>query len=481
MLVTWRKNRGAILPLGMILFVVGAPVACQGLAAGLTENQGNSSGGLSPLRVAAGGRFFETADGRPFFWLADTAWQLLQDLDAEEMERYFADRSAKGFNVVLTVALAELRDDRPNAFGHRPIEPRRPDRPIVHEGPDNDFWDDVERALRLAEKHGIYIALLPTWGKNVCSNWQDGIVDGFFTPESAEAYGKFLGERFGQVGNIIWILGGDRNAPTEAARNIWRAMARGIVLGVTGREDYQAVLMGFHPAGPGSTAWFFNNEPWLDFHGIHSSHGRWVLNWPMVNYAYTMRPVRPVLDLETTYPELRLGWPPSVATDDDARRSAYWAVFAGAAGHTYGHNSIWQMYSPKYPGILSPRQYWYEALDAPSARQMGYLRQLMEKHQFWTCRPDLSLLAFEQENPWEMCLALRGARSSLVYTPTGRELRINLERVGWPRVNAFWFDPRENKTIAIGEALCQGTGEFSPPGSGPGRDWVLVLEGKGDQ
>jgi hypothetical protein len=429
-----------------------------------------------PLRVGANHRFFETAEGRPFFWLADTAWQLLHDLDEAEMRRYFADRRDKGFTVIQTVALAELRGDTPNAFGHMPIEPKRPDRPLVKDGPDNDYWDDVERAVRLAGEHGLVVGLLPTWGKHVCSNWQNGLVDGFFTAENAEAYGRFIGSRLKASSNIVWILGGDRAAPTDASRAIWRAMARGIAIGVCGKEDYGSVLMTYHTSGPGSTAWFLNDEPWMDFHGLQSGHGRWVLNWQMVDHACGMKPTLPVIDLESSYPEFRHGRPPTVATDDDARRAAYWALFAGAAGHTYGHHSIWQMHAPKYPGVASPRRFWYEALSAPSAVQMGFLRRLMESRPFATQRPDLSLLAFEQTLPWEMCLALRGDGFALVYTPCGRRLRVAVGRLGMSRVRASWFNPRDGRTTPIGEIEGTGERDFTPPESGGGRDWVLTLD-----
>ncbi len=431
----------------------------------------------SRLRVSDNHRFLITTEGRPFFWLADTAWQLIHDLEEAEMRRYFADRRDKGFTVIQTVVLAEHRFDQPNAFGHFPIEPRRPDRPIVRDGPDNDYWDDVERVLRLAATHGLYVALLPTWGKYVTSDWQNGLVDGFFNVTNAEAYGRFIGARFKDHPNLIWVLGGDRAAPTDAARAVWRALARGIALGVSGAEDYSQVLMTYHPSGPGSTAWFLNDEPWLDFHSLQSGHGRWALNWMLVEHAYTMKPTLPVIDLESSYPGFRHGRPPTVATDDDARRAGYWAVFAGAAGHTYGHHSIWQMHSPKYPGVAAPKEYWYEALDAPSARQMGHLRQLIESRPFLTQRPDLSLLAFEQTKPWEMCLALRGEGYALVYTPTGRALDIQLGKLSGARVKAAWFDPRTGQSTALGEFEKSERHVFDPPGEEqPGNDWVLVLE-----
>jgi hypothetical protein len=105
------------------------------------EGAGAAPGRGSGLRVSDNHRFLVTAEGKPFFWLADTAWQLIHDLDEAEMRRYFADRREKGFTVVQTVVLAEHRFERPNAFGHLPIEPRRPDRPLVKDGPNNDYWD----------------------------------------------------------------------------------------------------------------------------------------------------------------------------------------------------------------------------------------------------------------------------------------------------------------------------------------------------
>jgi hypothetical protein len=435
-----------------------------------------SAAPLPPLRVSDNRRFLVTADGKPFFWLADTAWQLIHDLDEAEMRRYFADRRDKGFTVIQTVALVELRSDKPNAYGHFPIEPKRPDKPIGQDGPANDYWDDVERVVQIAAEHGLYVGLLPTWGKYVTSSWQSGLVDGFFNVANAEAYGRFIGERFKDHANIIWILGGDKAAPTDEARAIWRSMARGIAVGVSGREDYSKVLMTYHTSGPGSTAWFLNNEPWLDFHALQSGHGRWALNWMLVEHAYTMKPTLPVIDLETSYPGFRHGRPPTLATDDDARRAGYWAVFAGAAGHTYGHHSIWQMHSPKYPGVAGPKDFWYDALNAPSARQMGHLRRLIESRPFLTQRPDLSLLAFEQRLPWEMCLAFRSDGYALIYSPSGRPLKVRMDKLSGAKLKASWFDPRDGKTTVIGEFANTGEREFVPPTNGENNDWVLVLD-----
>ena len=53
---------------------------------------------LAPLRVSDNHRFLVTTEGKPFFWLADTAWQLIHDLDEAEMRRYFADPAGQGLH-----------------------------------------------------------------------------------------------------------------------------------------------------------------------------------------------------------------------------------------------------------------------------------------------------------------------------------------------------------------------------------------------
>jgi hypothetical protein len=123
------------------------------------------------------------------------------------------------------------------------------------------------------------------------------------------------------------------------------------------------------------------------------------------------------------------------------------------------------------------RRYLADRRDAPSARQMGYLRKLIEARPFLTQRPDLSLLAFEQERPWEMCLALRGDGYVLVYTPTGRTLEVQLGKLSGAKVKASWFNPRTGATTAIGELENKGRRSFDPPGEEQsGNDWVLALE-----
>ena len=139
-------------------------------------------------------RYFYWEDGEPFFYLGDTAWELLHQLNREEIARYMALRAQQGFTVVQTVALAELDGLRvPNAYGRKPLldgENGQPDPTRPDVAGDYSYWDHVDYAVETAAEHGLVIALLPTWGDKFCSLWGKGPC--VFTPENAYQNGKWL-------------------------------------------------------------------------------------------------------------------------------------------------------------------------------------------------------------------------------------------------------------------------------------------------
>jgi hypothetical protein len=78
------------------------------------------------LQVASNRRYLQYEDGRPFFYMADTAWMLFHRLNREESARYLEDRARKGFSVIQAVALPELDGlTTPNPYGAPIIKPPR--------------------------------------------------------------------------------------------------------------------------------------------------------------------------------------------------------------------------------------------------------------------------------------------------------------------------------------------------------------------
>ncbi|MGQ9479308.1 MAG: glycoside hydrolase family 140 protein [Thermoproteota archaeon] len=413
-------------------------------------------------------RFIVREDGKPFFYLGDTAWELFHRLTREEARLYIRDRALKGFNVIQAVVLAELDGlTFPNPYGDLPLQDNDPTRP------NEPYFEHVDYVVETANQYGLYVGMLPTWGDKVNKKWGTG--PEIFTPKNAIVYGEFLGRRYRDKG-IIWILGGDRPIETERHREIWRSMAEGLRWGDEGSH-----LITYHPVGVSSSSQFFHNEDWLDFNMIQSGHSaRNFANYKMIEHDYSLTPVKPCLDGEARYEDMPVNFNPKNGwfEDYDVRQAAYWASFAGAFGHTYGCNDIWQFFEPGRKPVIHARTSWREALNFPGSSQMRHLRALIESRPMLIRVPDQSILSSDYGETADHVQATRAADGSyaLIYVPTGKPVGIHMDRVSKNRVVAYWYNPRDGKSERIGSFSNNGLRIFTPPSSGLKEDWVLVLD-----
>lgn len=430
------------------------------------------------LRVTACGHFLEYEDGTPFFYLGDTAWELFHRLTREEADLYLTDRAKKGFTVIQAVVLAELDGlDVPNAYGDLPLNDRDPAKP------NEAYFRHVDHVVNKAEELGLVIGMLPTWGRYWSSSSfavGDHASDIIFTPENARAFGEFLGRRY-RDSALIWILGGDRDVKNDDERAIIRAMAEGLAQGDGGRH-----LMTYHPIGPGRSSELWPDEDWLDFHMSQSSHGaRDHDNGIYAFDDYRLSPAKPTVDGEPRYECMPIGFYFDGASrmarfdDFDCRQAAYWSILAGACGHTYGNNNIWQMWTREREPVLYANIPWQEALDHPGAFQMGLVRRLFASRPFTKLVPDEGKLVVD--GPRHGGGKIRAGLASdgsfaIVYSPYGEPFAINKRQIRADRIKIFWFDPRYGNTHHIMTTDCKAFQTFTPPTSGRGQDWVLVLE-----
>lgn len=417
------------------------------------------------LKVSDNHRYLVHADGAPFFYLGDTAWQLFSRLNREESERYLENRRAKGFTVIQAVILAEVDGlNTPNMYGDRPLIDNDPSKP------NEAYFKHVDAIVEMARDKGIYMGLLPTWGDKVLKAW--GVGPEVFNEANAEQYGRFLGQRYKDYPNIIWILGGDRVA--DKVEPVWRAMVRGIKAG--GDEH----LMTYHPQGERTSADWFHNDAWLDFNMLQSGHGRYDIdNYRMIDKDYRRSPAKPCLDGEPRYENHPVNWKAEQGwfNDFDVRQAAYWGVFAGACGHTYGCHDIWQMKTPQWAPISSARGIWYESMDLPGAGQMLHVRRLMKSRPMLERVPDQSIIKSGQQEGARHIQATRGTDYLMVYTPYGDMLEVNDSVISGTKRRAWWYNPRDGAAEKIGEFGRGERTQFDPRGeSGRGNDWVLVID-----
>ncbi|MCW5554936.1 MAG: glycoside hydrolase family 140 protein [Verrucomicrobiae bacterium] len=440
-----------------------------------------AGGALPELRVSESRRFLVTADGKPFFWLGDTAWELFHRLNREEATHYLDQRARNGYTVIQAVALAELNGlNDPNAYGHKPLLNNDPTKPDVKDGPNNDYWDHVDFIVMEANQRGIYIGMLPTWGDKWNKKW--GVGPEIFTPQNAEVYGAWLGRRYKSAG-IVWILGGDRPVENDTHKEITRAMARGLRKG-----DGGAHLITWHPSGGSGSAQYFHGDVWLDFNMRQNGHvPEFTGRYDKTREDYNRTPIKPVLDGEPIYEDHPVSFKANElghSTAADVRRPLYWNLFTGAFGHTYGHHSVWQMWSPGRSPINHPLMPWREAIEQPGAIQMQHGKNLVLSRPFLTRVPADSIIVTDRV-PTSVpgagryrFVATRDVSGSyaMVYAPVGRTFKVRMDKITGAKVKAWWFNPRTGSAEVIGEFANTGERAFTPPEPGEQLDWVLVLD-----
>lgn len=427
----------------LILIMFFATVA----AAGATHPWDNGR-----LEVSKNGRFLLHSNGRPFFWLADTGWLLPERLDRDEAEYYLSRCAEAGYNVVQIQVVNGVPAF--NAYGQMSMTAgfdfSSASVPGIY-----GYWDHLDYIVDCAARHGIYVGMVCIWGGLVKAGRMD--------EQQAAAYGRFLAERYGRRKNIVWIIGGDIEGSVRT--EVWDALATAI------KSSDKNHLMTFHPRGRTTSAKWFNDRPWLDFNMFQSGHRRYGQrmgnknypipdgteedSWMYVDSAWQHRPLKPVLDGEPSYEGIPQGLHDASEprwTARDIRRYAYWSVFAGSCGHTYGNNAIMQFVRPGIAGAYfadGAGHPWYKALDDPGYNQMKYLKRLMLSMPYFDRIPDQSVILGNGER-YDRLLATRGHDYIMVYNHMGRDMHIDLTKVSGEEKDVWWMDPTDGRLTYLG-------------------------------
>lgn len=395
------------------------------------------------LRVSNNQRFLQFSNGKPFFWLGDTGWLLPERLDRAEVQYYLHKCSEAGYNMVQVQVMNGVPSI--NIYGKQSL-PFGWDMTKVDPEGVYSYWDHLDYIVKVAAQNGIYIGMVAIWGSQV--------KDETINAEQAREYGAFLANRYKNSPNIIWIMGGDIQGDIHP--EVWDAMATTI------KQFDKHHLMTYHPRGRYTSAHWWSKAPWIDFHMFQSGHRKYGQrmgnkdysipdnteedSWMYVDSTWAYKPMKPVIDGEPSYEDIPKGlhdpneerW-----QDYDVRRYAYWSVFAGSCGHTYGHNAIMQMLKPGYStsyGSDGSEKAWYDAQKDPGYGQMKYVKNLMLAFPYFDRVPDQSIIVGKNGVRYDRLIATRGADYLMVYNYNGNEMNLNFDKISGATKNVWWMD-----------------------------------------
>lgn len=431
------------------------------------------------LKVSENKRYLTNGEA-PFFWMGDTAWLLFHKLNMEEAYIYLKNRKEKGFNIILVDFIHGM--DQKNAKGSQAISNPASMEPDLG----GDYWSNVDRVIQMAEDMGLYMGILPVWGSSL-------IKSGALNMDNVDAYVDFIASRYKNCPNILWILGGDVRGDVHD-----EVVDR---MGERLKRLNPDKLVAYHPFGRTSSTMWHHKKDWLDFNMFQSGHrrydqaslGAWDDNaikdeyygedvWRYVQRDYAMTPPKPTIDGEPSYEHILQGlhdesqpyWQAA-----DVRRYAYWSVFAGAFGHTYGDNSIMQFFkASEKKGAFGVKDSWNIGLHHPGSSHMFHLVKLMTSVNFIQGHSAQELLIGKQEEKYGYVSIFAGEDFILTYEYCGKPYALSMNTYRKIKMEAYWFDPETGVESFIREVFDENVFCAIPPVKDGAQDFVLVIRKK---
>ncbi|HLX60986.1 MAG TPA: DUF4038 domain-containing protein [Planctomycetota bacterium] len=417
-----------------------------------------------PLKKSANGRCLVDQKNVPFLIAGDAPQALTVNLSEADAELYYANRAKHGFNALWVNLLCRPgtggRKDGTTFDGIAPFTT-----PDDFAAPNEAYFARCDKLLQLSAKYNLLIIL------DACEtidHLKPMLANG---PEKCRAFGQYLGKRYKNYDNILWMSGNDfqnwKDAKNDAAAT---ALAKGIQDEDT--RHLHTVELDYLVSGS------LDDPNWAPIIQVNATY-TYYPPYAQVLKDYNRPNFVPVVMIESSYEfEQR-------ATPATLRRIEYWSLLSGACGQVYGNGYIW----PFKPD-------WKKNIDTPGAIQMEYVKKLFEPRAWQTLVPDQKHAIvtagygtfddshtegnrYVMTSDYVTAAASADGKLAMAFLPSIRPITVDMSKFSGP-ATAQWYDPSrgEFKPAEKGPLPNKDKHVFTPPGNnGDGdEDWVLILE-----
>jgi hypothetical protein len=434
---------------------------------------GDGGGGASaPLARSDDDRHVVNGSGKPVLILGDAAQGLIVNLTVAQAQTYFAKRQEQEFNAawvnVLVTTYTGGVSEATTYDGIAPFTQKLSGGKYDLRSPNEAYFERVDAMVAAAAEHGIHL-------------WFDPIETGGFLDtlrangaSAAREYGRYLGERYRDRNNIVWMSGNDfrswQDTPSddelvyEVALGIWDEDKRH--LQTTELDD------------PLSSS--LDDPRWDGIIGINNTY-TYYPTYAQLYVDWQRNPHLPNVFIEGNYEGEALGHTIRVTNAFDLRNELWWAVLSGATG-AFGGNH-WTNHF---------RSGWQTHLSDDYAKQVKYLRGLLGVKRWDLLVPDIdhdvaiagygtfSDCCTAQDNDFVTTARASDGSFVLSYFPFRHNLTIDMTELRSP-ATASWYDPTTGDSTrdSASPVADAGTHVFTPPAAAHAdgsHDWVLVLD-----
>lgn len=416
-----------------------------------------------PLRIGPTRRYLVDQRGRPFMIVGDSPQSMVVNLSVADAKAYVADRKAAGFNALwVNLLCTTYTAGRADGSTYDHVQPFLTANDLSTPNP--AYFSRVDDMLRMADQYGMVVVLDPIetggWLPTLQSN---GIA-------KAYAYGRFLGKRYADRPNVVWMSGNDYEQWGDAHVDaLVLAVARGIKS--ADPRHIQTVELNY----PVSSS--RDDARWSGLAGLDAVYTYHPTYAELLN-EYNRTPAKPTFMVEAGYEFEQNDPSKSFGDPKTLRRQEYWTALSGASGQFYGNKYIWRFLPD-----------WRAHLDTPGSKQLGYLVKLFVARPWWRLVPDekhvlltsgfgtFSSDGSVDSSDYAPLASTPDGKLAVAYLPTVRTVSINTSKLA-RGVRPRWYDPSAGTFSPATPTAKNGkTLSFRPPDKnkdGDG-DWVLVL------
>jgi hypothetical protein len=415
-----------------------------------------------PLKPSADNRYLVDQNDTPFLMIGDAPQAMVGNLTVKQAKFFIKDRARYGINALWVNLLCDsytaCNSDGTTFDGIAPFTT-----PDDLSTPNPAYFDRAEEMLQAAAAKNMVVLLDPI----ETGGWLSVLDDN--GEAKARAYGRFLGDRYKDQPNIIWMSGNDFQSWRDPSQNrLVRAAMRG--LAETDPNRIQTIELDYYVSASLDDAAL---RPLLALDAVYTYRPTYAEE--LTEYKRTT--FAPTFLVEANY-EFEHNGGTDGGTTQNLRRQEWWSATSGTTGQLYGSAYSWRLQGD-----------WADNLDTVGIQQLSYVKQLLEPRKWYDLVPDRAHQVlikgfgkFSKDDPIPDDTYATAALTSdgsllLAYLPTVRKVTIDMSKFSGT-ATANWFDPSNATTTTIGSFANTGTQDFTPPGNNAGGDgdWVLVVE-----
>jgi len=415
-----------------------------------------------PLKPSANNRYLVDQNDKPFLIIGDAPQAMVGNLSLMQAKHFMDNRQSYGVNALWVNLLCDsytaCNSDGTTFDGIAPFTT-----PGDLSTPNPAYFDRAAKMIDAAAARGMVVLLDPI----ETGGWLQTLRDN--GAMKARKYGEYLGNRFKDKPNIIWMSGNDFQSWRDSADNdLVRAVMRG--LADADANHIQTVELDYLVSASLEDRAL---RPLIGLDAVYTYEPTYAQE--LSEYKRTI--FAPTFMVEANY-EFEHNGGTDGGTTQNLRRQEWWTAFSGTTGQLYASAYSWRLDGD-----------WQHNLDTIGIQQFSYVKQLLAPLKWYDLVPDrahnvltIGYGKFSKDDPipddtYATAAATPDGTLVMAYLPTVRKVTIDMTKLSGS-VTAAWFDPTNQNEIFIGNFANAGTQDFTPPGNNHDSDgdWVLILQ-----